>query len=76
MYIWTSFPISRHAAKPYWLFAEFSETVNETGRVKGFMRKSDGPLGWKEDNELHEKVNRKVIIDFIPDRRGVKMQVL
>lgn len=38
------------------------------------MSKSDEPLGWKEDNVLNEKVNRKFIIDFIPDRRGVKMQ--
>lgn len=76
MYIWTSFPISQRAAKPYWLFAGFSETFSETGRVKGVMRKSDGPLGWKEDSVLNEKVNQKVIIDFIPDRRAVKMQAL
>lgn len=46
------------------------------GGSKGVVSKSDEPLGWKEDNVLNEKVNWKVIIDFIPDGRGVKMQVL
>lgn len=63
MYIWASFSISQGAAKPYWVVAGFSETFNETGRVKG-SRKSDEPRGWKEDNVLNETVNRKVIIDF------------